>query len=190
LLAGILGAPIARAVFVRGAGVLAFAGRRVREENFEILADAKTLVAIKEKCLAGGATVIDRARLEFARIAAAIPAIPEDIGPGDLPNEAGLENVAISYTKGCYLGQEVMARLKNLGQVRRRLYVVHGQGIPPASRAALYQGEKKVGEIRSSAARGNEFAALAMLSLINFTAVGALSLEPNGPTGITVDPHG
>ncbi|HEX7632355.1 MAG TPA: folate-binding protein, partial [Lacunisphaera sp.] len=112
------------------------------------------------------------------------------IGSGDLPNEAGLESVAISYTKGCYLGQEVMARLKNLGQVRRRLHVVHGRGTPPRPRTALYQGDKKVGEIRSIAPRGDDFVALAMLSLVNFKAGVGLSREPGGAATITADSHG
>ena len=83
-----------------------------------------------------------------------------------------------------------MARLKNLGQVRRQLRVVRGRGTPPVAQAALYQGEKKVGEIRSVGTRADEFAALAMLSLVNFTPTAGLSLEPVGPVVMTVDAHG
>lgn len=190
VLARVLMAPVASARFAQAAQVMAYAGRRMGGENFEILGAVDALFAIREKLVGAGVKVIDHAELEFARITAGIPAVPEDIGSGDLPNEAGLESVAISYTKGCYLGQEVMARLKNLGQVRRRLHVVHGRGTPPRPRTALYQGDKKVGEIRSIAPRGDDFVALAMLSLVNFKAGVGLSREPGGAATITADSHG
>lgn len=116
------------------------------------------------------------------RILAAIPAVPGDIGPEDLPNEGGLDETAISYTKGCYLGQEVMSRLKNLGQVRRQLHVVRGAGAPPASRTALMQQGKRVGQTRSAATDGAEgFVAIAMISLVNYNPSEPLQLGEAGP---------
>lgn len=128
----------------------------------------------------------DRPTAELARLRAAFPSVPADIGPRDLPNEGGLDEVAISYTKGCYLGQEVMARLKNLGQVRRRLHLVEGAGAPPAVGAHLYQGDRKVGELRSSAADAGGFMAMAMLSLVNLDATAPLSLALGGETTIKI----
>ena len=122
----------------------------------------------------------DRTAAELARLRAGVPAVPVDLGPRDLPNEGGLDDLAISYTKGCYLGQEVMARLKNLGQVRRRLHLVQGVGAQPAPGTALYQGDRKVGETRSAAADGDNFLALAMVSLVNLDAAAGLSLAPSG----------
>ncbi len=135
------------------------------------------------------ATESDRVSAERERLRAGWPAVPADIGPRDLPNEGGLDEAAISYTKGCYLGQEVMARLKNLGQVRRRLHVVRGAGAPPASGAALYQGDRKIGEMRSAAPDGKEFIAMAMLSLVNLEAAAGLSLAPNAAPAITIIRH-
>lgn len=132
------------------------------------------------------ATESDRSAAELARLRAGVPAVPVDIGPRDLPNEGGIEDVAISYTKGCYLGQEVMARLKNLGQVRRRLHLVRGAGAPPAPGTSLYQGERKVGETRSAAADGENFLALAMVSLVNLDAAASLGLAPGGPPGLKI----
>jgi tRNA-modifying protein YgfZ len=122
----------------------------------------------------------------LARLRAGIPAVPADIGPRDLPGEGGLEDVAISYTKGCYLGQEVMARLKNLGQVRRALHLVAGAGAPPAPGTALHQGERKIGEMRSGAVDGGNFLAMAMLSLVNLEASRPLSLAPGGPADLKI----
>jgi folate-binding protein YgfZ len=176
--------------FVRKGDLVAFCGRRPTDQSWEMLGPGKVLTEIRGKLIARGAKESNRGEMEYARIAAGLPSVPGDLGPGDLPNEGGLEDAAISYTKGCYLGQEVMARLKNLGQVRRRLQVVRGSGIPPVPLAALYQGDKRIGEIRTVATLADEFVALAMVSLINFTPAAGLSLEPAGPVVIKVDHHG
>ena len=132
------------------------------------------------------ATMSDRPAAELARLRAGVPAVPLDLGPRDLPNEGGLEEVAVSYTKGCYLGQEVMARLKNLGQVRRRLHLVQGPGFPPQPGRTLYQGDRKVGETRSAAADENDFLGLAMLSLVNLDPEVRLSLDPGGVPNLQI----
>jgi tRNA-modifying protein YgfZ len=186
----LMGAAPAIGKFVGCDGVLAFRGRWLPGESWVFLGSEARLAELKARLAGRVGVEVDRDEMNLSRILAGIPGIPQDIGPGDLPNEGGLDESAISYTKGCYLGQEVMARLKNLGQVRRRLHVVCGPGAAPAVLASLYQGEKKVGEIRSAAARGGEFAALAMLSLVNFDPKAGLSLTANGPAVIALHPHG
>ncbi len=190
LIKQLLGAAPAPGRFLCQNEILVYAGRRLPGESFELLGPGKAMAEIRRQLVAQGATEASAAEIEFARIAAGIPSVPADLGPGDLPNEGGLEDSALSYTKGCYLGQEVMARLKNLGQVRRRLQVVRGPGAAPAAAAALFQGDKKVGELRSVAQRNNEFVAWAMLSLLNLDAARGISLSPAGPADITVDRHG
>jgi len=176
--------------FVRSRDVIAYRGRRLPGDAWEIFGPEKAVMELRGQLMASGAVESSPAEMEFARISAGIAVVPADVGPGDLPNEGGLEDGAISYTKGCYLGQEVMARLKNLGQVRRRLRVVRGSGVPPSPLAALYQGEKKIGEIRTVGAQGDEFVALAMVSLINLTSTAGISLVPAGPVVMTFDVHG
>lgn len=190
LLSQILGSVPADGLFVRAADVFAVRGRWWGDENFLIFGTAAAVNSFRDRLAEAGALPGDSAALEFARVDAGIPAVPVDAGPGDLPNEAGLDEGAISYTKGCYLGQEVMARLKNLGQVRRRLQVVSGEGAPPTSRSALYQADKKVGELRSVAGHGQEYRGLAMISLVNFQPGVGLSLEPLGKPVMTVRAHG
>jgi tRNA-modifying protein YgfZ len=165
-------------------------GRGGKENFFELLGAPTAVAAVRAKLEKQGFVAITGAEAERRRIEAGVPAVPVDIGPGDLPNEGGLETSAVSFTKGCYLGQEVMARLKNLGQVRRRLQVVRGTGAPPAALAALYQGELKVGEIRSVAADGDVFVAFAMLSLVNFKPDLGLSLAPDQPISMRLHAHG
>jgi hypothetical protein len=111
-----------------------------------------------------------------------VPAIPGEFGPQDLPQEAGLETSAISFTKGCYLGQEVMARLHAMGQVRRRLVRVGGPGPAPARNVELRQNEKRVGELRAAADDGQGgWLGLAMLNLLGLdpaTALVTADLQP------------
>lgn len=133
-----------------------------------------------------GVQTLDRVEMELARIRAAIPAVPADIGPGELPNEGGLETDAISYTKGCYLGQEVMARLKAMGQVRRRLRRVAGTGAPPECPAKLFQGGQPVGELRSVATGDSGYVGLALLTLLHWRRDAPLSLAPDAEPVINV----
>jgi folate-binding protein YgfZ len=144
-----------------------FRGRRARGENAEWIFPVAEAEAVRAQLT--GLRDLDANEMARRRIDAGIPAVPVDVGPGDLPNEGGLEADAISYTKGCYLGQEVMARLKSLGQVRRRLLRVAGTGeYFPARPAALFVDGRKVGELRSAVHDGTGgFVGLAMLSLLH-----------------------
>jgi folate-binding protein YgfZ len=68
---------------------------------------------------------------EAERIAAGIPKWGAELKEGMLPPEAGLDATDISYNKGCYIGQEVISRIKSAGKVNRRLtkFVFEGEGI-------------------------------------------------------------
>lgn len=157
---------------------LTFPGRRGTDEAVEWL--------VRRPIEFAGVRALSRSEMELARIRAAIPSVPADIGPGELPNEGGLETDAISYTKGCYLGQEVMARLKSMGQVRRRLQRVTGAGAPPECPAKLFQGGQPVGELRSVAADGSGFEGLALLNLLHWRRDARLSLAPGSAPVINV----
>jgi folate-binding protein YgfZ len=159
-----------------------FPGRRSRGENHEWLVPAAGWEAAA--AAVRGLRELDRDAVELLRIRDAIPGVPADIGPADLPNEGGLDSDAISYSKGCYLGQEVMARVKALGRVRRRLVRVRGEGRPPALPAALWQGADRAGELRSAAPDGGGFAGLALVP----AAAGApgFSLAPGAEPTVTL----
>jgi len=137
--------------------------------------------------LAGDAIGLDFTAMERLRIEAGIPSVPRDIGPEDLPNEGGLDRDAISYTKGCYLGQEVMARLKTMGQVRRRLMRIAGPVVPPmVLPAPLFSEGKKIGELRSAALAEQGFVGLAMISLLGLAGGRLLSLSSDKPGDIAI----
>jgi folate-binding protein YgfZ len=190
VLARLLGSRPDAGQFMRSAGVVVFRDRQLPMEHYRVLGPGAEVAKLRAALADASVPIASAAELEYARLSAGIPAVPTDVGPTDLPNEAGLDETAISYTKGCYLGQEVMARLKNLGQVRRRLQVVRGTGTPPAIRSALFQGEKKIGELRSVASHGVEYVGLAMISLINFQAGAGVSVAPDAAPTLTVQTHG
>lgn len=166
----VFGPPAAGEAMGAGAGGFRFRGRRERAENVEWVYRAGTIAAAGREIVAE--------EVERRRIAAGIPAVPADVGPGDLPNEAGLEAEAISYTKGCYLGQEVMARLKSMGQVRRRLVRVAGAGaLPDVRPAAVFAGARQCGEVRSAVADGaGGWIGLALVSRLQVDGASKLSL--------------
>jgi folate-binding protein YgfZ len=165
-----------------GAGY-AFVGRRSSRRNIEVLWPVGSDVGAWRPELGPE-------ELERERIRTGVPAVPRDLGPGDLPNEGGLEDVAISYTKGCFTGQEVMARLKNLGQVRRRLMVIAGPGEPPAPGAFIFQRGKKVGEVRSSVRTAEGFLAFGMMSLLGLDPAAGLGLAPEARESVSFFAHG
>ena len=84
---------------------------------------------------------IDAETLENLRIEQGIARWGVELSESVIPNEAGLDKRAISYTKGCYLGQEVISRIKSLGHVNRHL-----RGLLPAGDLVLEPGDKLVGE--------------------------------------------
>ena len=85
---------------------------------------------------------------EKARVLAAIPRFGVDLTEANLPPEGGLEDRAISYSMGCYIGQEVIARIRTYGQVRRVLRGLQLDGVA-APGDEIFLGEKNVGTISS-----------------------------------------
>ena len=86
--------------------------------------------------------------LERARIEAGVPAWGKELDETILPAEAGLDETHISFTKGCYPGQEPIARLHNRGHVNRRLRVLEVDGAKPG--ADVFWEGKAVGRVTSA----------------------------------------
>ncbi len=166
-----------------------FRGRRGTTESVEWLFPTSVRTAVHARL--EGVRELSADEVVRRRIEAGIPAVPTDLGPGDLPNEGGIEGDAISYTKGCYLGQEVMARLKTMGQVRRRLVrVAVTVSKIPGLPAPLFLGPRQVGELRSTAPDGiGGFLGLAMVSLLHVTPGARLSFAPDAPATVIVTGH-
>ena len=90
---------------------------------------------------------------EALRIEAGLPKAGPDLNEEIVPPEANLEGKAFSLNKGCYPGQEVVARMDTYGNVRRHLVglVMKGSIIPPRG-AKLFSGDREVGWVSSATA--------------------------------------
>jgi folate-binding protein YgfZ len=118
---------------------------------------------------------------ESLRIRAGIPAWGSELTAGMLPPEAGLDRSAISYHKGCYIGQEVLSRLKTAGKLNRRLARFEvPAGTLPGTR--LMRGEQVAGTLTSIdplPMDSGRHAALGYLGKAGFEAA-SLRLETTG----------
>jgi len=98
-----------------------------------------------------GAEPIDEHELERLRILARTPRLGREIDDRVLPAEAGLDERAVSFTKGCYPGQEPVARLHYRGHANRRLRVLVLDGLDlPERDAPLLLDGKEVGRVTSA----------------------------------------
>ncbi len=105
-------------------------------------------------CCKAGARPAGAAALNLFRISRGIPQFGVDIRERDLPQETG-QTRALNFTKGCYLGQEIVERIRSRGAVHRQFTAFAVEGALPAPGAKILAGEnndeKEVGEITSSA---------------------------------------
>jgi folate-binding protein YgfZ len=120
---------------------------------------------------------ISEARLHALRIEAGVPLVPQEAGPGELPGEVGLDRDAVDFTKGCFLGQEVVARMHNVGKPTRSLYLVRGSGGLPKCPAEITNTESKVvGELRSAYKDNDGWRGVALLKMRALTAASEIRL--------------
>jgi folate-binding protein YgfZ len=99
----------------------------------------------------GGGSMGYRA-LSARRLAQGIPWFGYDFGEQQIPHEAGLEQSHISYTKGCYTGQEIVERVRSRGQVNRvRVLLKFDRSELPGAGAALFADGKEIGRVTRSA---------------------------------------
>jgi folate-binding protein YgfZ len=133
-------------------GVLA--GRAVRlirtDAGIDVLCAAEDTDTVADELVAAGATVIEEATAETVRIERGRPRFGVEINESTMPQEAGLHERAVSYTKGCYIGQETVARLYWKGRPNRHLRgLALSRPAPPG--AALTLGDRPVGSLGSFA---------------------------------------
>lgn len=100
---------------------------------------------------------------EAARIRTGIPAFGIDIDESTLFNETPLIAIGASFTKGCYPGQESVARIHNLGSVKRTLSILRVDGPPPSPGTAVKLSGGHAGVVTSSAHDDDGTVAFAML---------------------------
>jgi folate-binding protein YgfZ len=122
--------------------------------SYEIWLAPEKVKQLWEGLLAGGATPVGAAGLEMDRIVSGIPLYAVDIRERDLPQETEQAR-ALNFSKGCYVGQEIVERIRSRGNVHRKFTgFVSRDGAPltPGAKVMVgdVAGEKEVGEITSA----------------------------------------
>jgi folate-binding protein YgfZ len=90
------------------------------EKGFDLLVEPAKITDLRQTLLDAGGIVVDDDTLEILRIEAGVPRYGVDIDANTVVNETGLTE-AISFTKGCYIGQEIIIRIKHRGHVAKKL---------------------------------------------------------------------
>ncbi|MBI3892599.1 MAG: aminomethyl transferase family protein, partial [Candidatus Wallbacteria bacterium] len=117
------------------------------EDGYDLIAARALMPALWGALLAAGTGLrpVGTAALEILRVEAGVPRYGRDMDENTIPLEAGLDH-AISYTKGCYLGQEVIARISHQGHVNRKLTgFVLDRGVRPAPGTKLLAADRETG---------------------------------------------
>lgn len=97
-----------------------------------------------------GGRICDAEEWRDAHIDRGLPLFGSDFGDKTYPQEVGLESRAVSFNKGCYLGQEVVCMLENRGQLTRRLVALDFRGAPPGTETSVTSADgNALGELTS-----------------------------------------
>jgi tRNA-modifying protein YgfZ len=119
------------------------------EAGIDVLCEAADREAVNEALIAAGARAVSEAAAEIVRVERGCPRYGVDLDDTTIPQEAGLNERAVSFTKGCYVGQETVARLYYKGKPNRHLRGLR-LSAPAASGEELRLGERVVGHLGSS----------------------------------------
>ncbi len=122
---------------------------------------------------------------ETLRLAAGVPAFGADFDAKTYPQEAALEARAVSFEKGCYLGQEVVCRLQMRGQVHRLLVPFEADGPPPAHGVEVLAAGAPVGTVTSATIVDGKVRGLAMVK--RASAAPGASLQIDGRAARVVE---
>jgi folate-binding protein YgfZ len=125
------------------------------EAGFDLFVEREQAAAFKAALAAAGAVELDATTAEAVRIESGPPAFGRDMDEETIPLEAGIESRAISFTKGCYVGQEVIIRVlhRGHGRVARKLVGlnVDGESVPePGAIIRAGTPEREIGSVTSS----------------------------------------
>jgi folate-binding protein YgfZ len=140
-------------VEIDGATVLVASVPDLGLEGFELIMPAESHASLWQRAVAAGAAPAGLEAWEIARVEAGRPEWGLDIDDSTIPQEANFDELhAISYTKGCYVGQETVARVHFRGHVNRHLRGVRAAGDELLPRGATLhdQAGTQVGDVRSA----------------------------------------
>lgn len=120
------------------------------KDSWQVWIAPEHLGSLWDALVKAGARPTGAAALNLFRISRAIPQLGQDIRERDLPQETG-QMRALNFTKGCYLGQEIVERIRSRGAVHRQFGAFAVEGPLPEPGTKIHAEGKEVGEVTSSA---------------------------------------
>jgi folate-binding protein YgfZ len=124
------------------------------EAGYDLYVDTSCADALREALGSAGVPELDASTAEAIRIEAGVPRFGHDMDQETIPLEAGIESRAISFTKGCYVGQEVIIRVmhRGHGRVAKKLVGLRCEGATVPAAGALVTAEgRDIGHVTSAA---------------------------------------
>ncbi len=122
--------------------------------GFDLLISVNAASSLVDALRQAGAIDVDPAVVEVSRVEAGRPIFGRDMTEDTIPLEAGIEGRAISFTKGCYVGQEIIIRVmhRGHGRVARRLVglTFESSSPVPAAGSRIRSGEREIGAVTSA----------------------------------------
>jgi folate-binding protein YgfZ len=118
-------------------------------DGYEIWVAPENTETVWDALAGAGAKPVGSEALEMHRIIRGVPRYGHDLRERDLPQETGQQH-AVSFTKGCYIGQEIVERIRARGNVHRTFIGFEVQGDPPQPGTKIHTNDKDVGEITSA----------------------------------------
>jgi folate-binding protein YgfZ len=141
-------------VRIAGAAALLVRADEAGVPGFDVIVEREAADAVRSALERAGAVPVAEADAEAVRVESGRPRFGVDLDTDTIPLEAGLEDRAISRTKGCYVGQEVIVRVvdRGHGRVARRLVGVTFDATAPipASGTRIASGDREIGRITSA----------------------------------------
>lgn len=152
--------------------------------------DAEAFAAVGALVAKGDAVAVSHEAWEVARVEAAVGAFSVDFGGDNFVQEAGITSRAVSFQKGCYLGQETVCRLEMRGHVQKRLCGLVIEGDVPAVNDAVMHDGKDVGRVTSAARSVTLEGRSVALAMVKYaTAENSPPVTVNGhPATLTARP--
>jgi folate-binding protein YgfZ len=138
------------------AGTRAMVVRRddIGAAGFDLLLQNASAGAVADALRLAGAVDVDREAVEVVRVEAGRPVFHQDMDEATIPLEAGIEDRAISLTKGCYVGQEIIIRVLHRGQGRVARHLT-GLALEPSAGVPAHgdrirSGDREIGTVTSA----------------------------------------
>jgi folate-binding protein YgfZ len=154
--------------------------------GIDVLGDPTVIAALADQLRAAGVMEVSDAGAEIARVEAGIPRIGFELDENTIPQEAGINGRAVNFEKGCYVGQETVARLHYKGKPNRMLRGLRPEtAVAPGAVITAPDG-KELGHV-GSAVVSPQYGPLA-LAIIRREVEAGDSVDVDGVSALVTEP--